>query len=141
MCESELEQKYKSLVQGTTVLESCLHRNLAEHLNAEIGLGTISSIDSAKRWLHNSFLFQRIKQNPRHYAIGKEGNQTWQERIDDMVMESIKKLQENQLVAEPSEGDESLASTEFGDIMSKVGRFLATETRVMIILTIRSVLY
>ncbi len=123
----ELEQKYKDLAQGTTVLESSLHQNLAEHLNAEIGLGTISSIESAKRWLYNSFLFQRIQHNPRHYAIGKDGTQTWQERIDEMVTDSIKKLQGSQLVAESSDENSSLASTEFGDIMSKVSYALIDE--------------
>lgn len=128
MCEMELEQKYKDLAQGTTVLESSLHQNLAEHLNAEIGLGTISSVESAKRWLHNSFLFQRIQHNPRHYAIGKEGTQTWQERIDEMVMDSIKKLQESKLVADSSDEDSSLSSTEFGDIMSKVNHKFIDES-------------
>ncbi|KAJ3551777.1 hypothetical protein NM688_g4511 [Phlebia brevispora] len=129
LCESELEAKYKALAQGQTILESCLHRNLAEHLNAEIGLGTISTIDSAKRWLQSSFLFQRIKQNPRHYAIGKEVNQSWQEKIDEMVIESVKKLQESQLVSQ-SDDDNSLASTEYGDIMSKMSSILGLPERV-----------
>lgn len=120
MCETELEAKYRALVQGSTYLESCLHKNLAEHINSEIGLKTITNVDSAKQWLHNSFLFRRIQQNPRHYAIGKEGNQTWQERVDDMVMESIKRLKENQLVESPDDNSSALSSTEYGDIMSKV---------------------
>lgn len=120
LCETQLEAKYKALVQGQTNLESCLHKNLSEHINSEIGLGTITSIESAKAWLHNSFLFQRIQRNTRHYAIGKESTQTWQEKIDDMVTGSIKTLQANEMVAK-SEGDsESLCSTAYGDIMSKV---------------------
>lgn len=120
MCETELETKYRALVQGSTFLESCLHKNLAEHINSEIGLGTITDVDSAKEWLHNSFLFRRIQQNPRHYAIGKGGNQTWQERVDEMVMESVERLKENQLVESPDDGSSALSSTEYGDIMSKV---------------------
>lgn len=115
------------MAQGRTVLESCLHHTLAEHLNSEIGLRTITSVDSAKRWLHSSFLFQRIQQNPRHYAIGKDSKQSWQERLDEMVTESVKKLQENQLVEISGERDESLSSTEYGDIMSKVRRPLDFE--------------
>ena len=120
LCEQELQNKYKALVQGRTVLESCLHLNLAEHLTSEIGLSTITNIESAKQWLHNSFLFQRLRQNPRHYAIGREGDQTWEERLDEMVTESIKQLQQNQLVAIAEEGDESLSSTNYGEIMSMV---------------------
>lgn len=120
MCESELEAKYKALVQGQTVLESCLHLNLSEHINSEVGLGTITDLETAKEWLHNSFLYRRIQKNPRHYAIGKDGNQTWQQRVDDLVAQSITKLQDAGLVAYTDEHSGQLCSTEYGDIMSKV---------------------
>ncbi|EMD38220.1 hypothetical protein CERSUDRAFT_48078, partial [Gelatoporia subvermispora B] len=118
LCETELEAKYKALVKGQSALESCLHFNLAEHVNSEVGLGTITNIDSAKDWLHNSFLFQRIQRNPRHYAIGKDNNQTWQERIDEMVTQSVATLQENQLLEYTDDTSTRLASTEYGEIMS-----------------------
>lgn len=120
MCEPELESKYRALAQGRTPLESSLHTNLAEHINSEIGLGTIKDVDSAKEWLRSSFLFQRIQHNPHHYAIGKAGNMSWQERVDEMVLESIERLKENQLVESPDEEPLSLRSTEYGDVMSKV---------------------
>ncbi|KAA1469394.1 P-loop containing nucleoside triphosphate hydrolase protein [Dentipellis sp. KUC8613] len=121
MCESELENKYKQLSEGRTLLESSLHRNLPEHLNSEVGLGTITDMESAKEWLHNSFLFRRIQKNPAHYAIGKQNDQTWQQRVDDMVLQSIEGLRSAGLLAEAEEGSEALSSTEYGDIMSKVG--------------------
>ncbi|KAL0946540.1 hypothetical protein HGRIS_012747 [Hohenbuehelia grisea] len=121
ICETELENKYRTLAQGATVLESSLHKNLAEHLNSEIGLGTITDVVTAKNWLKSSFLFQRIQKNPQHYSLSVEDGQTWSERIDDLVMKSIATLQETQLVVYtpdgPSGGD--LSSTEYGDIMSK----------------------
>ncbi|CAK5265299.1 unnamed protein product [Mycena citricolor] len=113
---------YRELAQGTTIVESSLHTNLSEHLNSEIGLGTITTIRGAKEWLRGSFLFQRVRKNPAHYALGKGENQTWEERVDDMVTHSVDKLRETRLIAPPKEGDNSglLKSTEFGDIMSKV---------------------
>ncbi|KAJ8469377.1 hypothetical protein ONZ45_g16911 [Pleurotus djamor] len=122
LCETELEDKYRALAQGQTVLESSLHSNLSEHLNSEIALGTITNLDSAKTWLRGSFLFQRIKQNPNYYSLGKEDDQTWEQRVDDLVMQSIERLQETQLVeydAWNSRGGGGLASTDYGDIMSK----------------------
>ncbi|TFY71871.1 hypothetical protein EVG20_g1121 [Dentipellis fragilis] len=119
MCETELENKYKQLSEGRTLLESSLHRNLPEHLNSEVGLGTITDMESAKEWLHNSFLFRRIQKNPAHYAIGKQNDQTWQERVDDMVLQSIEGLRSAGLLAEAEEGSQALSSTEYGDIMSK----------------------
>ncbi|KAF8205795.1 hypothetical protein K438DRAFT_2014648 [Mycena galopus ATCC 62051] len=121
LCETELEQKYRELVQGKTIVESSLHTNLSEHINSEIGLGTITNVRSAKEWLRSSFLFQRIQKNPAHYALGKGENQSWEERVDDMVMQSVEKLRDTQLIAEAQVGDKTgaLVSTEFGDIMSK----------------------
>ncbi|KAJ6490475.1 hypothetical protein DFH09DRAFT_1003499 [Mycena vulgaris] len=121
LCETDLETKYRELVQGKTIVESSLHTNLSEHLNSEIGLGTITNMRSAKEWLRSSFLFQRIQKNPAHYALGKDDNQTWEERVDDMVMQSVEKLRETDLIAGAKAGDTSgiLTSTEFGDIMSK----------------------
>ncbi|KAH9928154.1 uncharacterized protein B0H18DRAFT_875089 [Fomitopsis serialis] len=120
LCESELEAKYKALVQGQTVLESSLHLNLSEHINSEVGLGTITDLDTAKKWLHNSFLYRRIQKNPRHYAIGKDSSQTWQQKVDDIVVQSITKLQEAGLVTYSDQEDGKLCSTEYGDIMSKL---------------------
>jgi ATP-dependent DNA helicase HFM1/MER3 len=122
MCESQLEAKYKNLAQGTTFLESSLHVNIAEHVNSEIGLGTITDIESAKAWLHGSFFFQRLQRNPKHYAIGKDEQQTWQERLDQMILDSVTELKASKLVETPEGGgDHLLRSTEYGDVMSKVG--------------------
>jgi ATP-dependent DNA helicase HFM1/MER3 len=128
MCENELEEKYKALAQGRTILESCLHLNLVEHLNSEIGLGTISSFESAKTWLMRSFMFRRIQKNPEHYKtslgenLGKH-DVTWEERIGEMVMNAVKKLQSSGLIEQRDRNGSvcgKLVSTEYGDIMSKV---------------------
>lgn len=118
LCEAELESKYRALAHGTTTIESSLHRNLVEHLNSEICLRTITDIKSARDWLRRSFLFQRIQKNPQHYDIGKEENESWQDKVDAIVMESIYSLRDSQLIMYTME-DGALCSTEYGDIMSK----------------------
>lgn len=122
MCEKDLEGKYEALVQGKNVLESSLHLTLSEHINSEIDLGTITDLESAKSWLRGSFLFQRIRKNPNFYALGKEDDQTWQERVDDVVMRSVMKLRDTHLVSYIDKGAEAgkLTCTEYGEIMSKV---------------------
>ena len=52
-------RRYDRMVSGEELLESSLHLNLIEHLNAEIGLGTVFDVPSAKRWLSGTFLFVR----------------------------------------------------------------------------------
>ncbi|KAJ3970368.1 hypothetical protein EV361DRAFT_802192 [Lentinula raphanica] len=118
MCETELENKYRALVQGKTTVESSLHLNLSEHLNSEIGLGTINNMSSAKEWLKSSFLFQRIQKNPKHYALGKDEHQTWEERVDDIVLQNIESLRNSELISKEDDND-AIMCTEYGDIMSK----------------------
>jgi ATP-dependent DNA helicase HFM1/MER3 len=123
LCEQNLENKYKGLVQGKTILESSLHTNLSEHLNSEIGIGTITNVTAAKEWLRGSFLFQRIRKNPKHYELYKPDSQTWEDRVEELIIRSVAKLRETQLI-EAGDNDaenEELVSTEYGDIMSKVG--------------------
>ncbi|TFK76347.1 P-loop containing nucleoside triphosphate hydrolase protein [Pluteus cervinus] len=118
LCETELQGKYEAMAQGSTILESNLHRNLFEHLNSEIGLGTISSATTATKWLRGSFLFQRIKQNPQHYSLNKEDNQSWEERVDELVENNLTLLKDANFI-EPVKGTEDLQATEYGEIMSK----------------------
>ncbi|KAF8965195.1 P-loop containing nucleoside triphosphate hydrolase protein [Flammula alnicola] len=122
MCESELEQKYRALVRGNTVLESSLHLNLAEHLNSEIGLGTINDVESAKTWLRSSFLYQRIQRNPSFYALGAgDNNNETHQGVDYVIMDSIAQLKNTQLIEHVEHGKDrgKLSSTQYGEIMSK----------------------
>lgn len=106
---------YEKLVSESEALESCLHLHLIDHLNAEIGLGTVSDIETAVRWLAGTFLFIRLRRNPAHYTL-KEGASPHDE--DDMLRQicekDIKLLQETGLAC-----TEQLRSTKFGDAMAR----------------------
>jgi ATP-dependent DNA helicase HFM1/MER3 len=57
------------LIGGQQLVESSLHRNLAEHLNAEVVLQTITDLSMAMAWLKSTFLFVRALKNPKHYKL------------------------------------------------------------------------
>ena len=43
---------------------------MAEHINAEIALETITDIASANKWIKSTFYFVRVKKNPKvKYAL------------------------------------------------------------------------
>ncbi|KAI0807705.1 P-loop containing nucleoside triphosphate hydrolase protein [Fomes fomentarius] len=136
MCEQELEAKYKALTQGQSVLESSLHRSLPEHLNSEIALGTITNMDNARKWLHSSFLYQRIQKNPAHYDMRREGNKTWEESIDELVTHSVSTLKSAEMVNHDAE-DDQLSSTDYGDIMSKMVQIMNLSDKA----TVREIVY
>jgi len=117
MCESGLESKYRALGHGQTTLESSLHTNLAEHLNSEIGLGTIKNMETGKEWIRHSFMFRRFAQNPHRY-ISQE--QPPEGGLDNMISKCIDDLRDAELLTFAQGRSGELRSTEFGEIMSKV---------------------
>ncbi|KAF9885198.1 Sec63 [Aspergillus nanangensis] len=115
LTRKERVNHYERLVAGSESLESCLHLNLIDHLNAEIGLGNVTDIDAAVRWLGGTFLFVRLRRNPTHYQL-KEGahKDDENEMLRQICEKDIKLLQECGLVS-----SKGLKSTQFGDAMAR----------------------
>ena len=119
MTRDEERVKYDKMVSGTDILESCLHQNLIDHLNAEIGLGTIYDLSSAKTWLKGTFLFVRLQRNPKHYRLERDMGQ--QQHADHDVLlqtlceEDVKLLQQSNLIT----SQPRFHITELGDAMAR----------------------
>ncbi|ETN43686.1 uncharacterized protein HMPREF1541_02845 [Cyphellophora europaea CBS 101466] len=109
-------EHYKKMVSGQELLESTLHRNLIEHLNAEIGLGTICDMDSAKRWLSSTFLKVRVRRNPAHYQLEGSGESLDVESLMQHLCEKeIKLLLGVNLIEDIG----SIKCTELGEAMAR----------------------
>ena len=116
LTQEERVDYHNNLGSGQEPLESCLHLNLPDHLNAEIGLGTVSCLVSAKRWLASTFLFVRLSKNANHYRLKEDVTS----RNDDGLLEQICSkdvalLQAANLVTSGA----TLKCTEFGHIMAQ----------------------
>ncbi|GFN18503.1 putative DEAD/DEAH box DNA helicase (Mer3) [Aspergillus tubingensis] len=115
MTRQAREAHYERLVSGSESLESCLHLNLTDHLNAEIGLGNITDIESAIRWLAGTFFFIRLKRNPTYYRLKEDADKEDEEdMLRQICQRDIKLLQDCGLVSA-----DSLKSTKFGDAMAR----------------------
>jgi ATP-dependent DNA helicase HFM1/MER3 len=116
-------RRYEAMVTGQELLESKLHSNLIDHMNAEIGLGTIRDLVSARKWLKGTFLYVRLKQNPAHYKLeGARSGQEIEEQVDDICFRDIALLQEYNLVS----GDDTFRCTDFGHAMARYYIHFAT---------------
>ncbi|PVI05142.1 P-loop containing nucleoside triphosphate hydrolase protein [Periconia macrospinosa] len=108
--------KYDKMVTGEEVLESTLHQNLIDHLNAEICLGMIKDLPSANRWLTSTFLYVRLGKNSAHYKMdGSVSGQAIEEQLNDICFRDVSLLRENGLMT----GEEDFRSTEFGQAMAR----------------------
>ncbi|KIR59314.1 ATP-dependent DNA helicase HFM1/MER3 [Cryptococcus bacillisporus CA1873] len=120
MCERSKVRKYQSMLNSQTILESCLHENLTEYINSEIGQGTIRCVSSAQEWLKNSFFHIRIQQNPKYYALSdakdKPVEGAWEEWLGHYVEKALINLEKDGFIERSD--DDTLIPTETGKIMS-----------------------
>ncbi|KAL4779306.1 Sec63 Brl domain-containing protein [Aspergillus varians] len=115
LTRKERVSHYERLVSGSESLESCLHLNLIDHLNAEIGLGNVTGLESATTWLAGTFLFVRLRRNPTHYKLKEGANRDDEDEMLRQICEKdIKLLQECELIE-----SNNLKSTPFGDAMAR----------------------
>ena len=116
LCLNERRAKYEKMVAGEEVLESSLHRNLIEHLNAEIGIGTISSLATAKQWLGSTFLNVRLQRNPKFYKLDlEETGATADDKLSKLCENGLHLLHEANMIDDAG----ILRCTEYGDAMAR----------------------
>jgi ATP-dependent DNA helicase HFM1/MER3 len=94
--------------------------------NAELVLGTITSLRSAKDWLSGTFLFVRLQKNPQHYRFsGISGYREIGDILDDICRRDIALLQEAELVTT----SEPLRATQYGVIVAQYSVHFETAKR------------
>ncbi|KAI0890458.1 Sec63-domain-containing protein [Annulohypoxylon maeteangense] len=112
---------YLQSVTSQQPIESKFSSKLVDNLNAEIALGTVTSIPEAVQWIGYSYLFVRMQRNPISYGI------EWAEIRDDptlvqrrrqLAIQAAKTLQLSQMVIF-NETTEELRSKDIGRIASQ----------------------
>ncbi len=112
---------YLSAVTQQQPIESKFSRKLGDNLNAEIALGTVTSIPEAIQWLGYSYLFVRMQRNPLTYGID------WAEIRDDpqlvqrrrkLAIDAARILQQSQMIVF-NEITEELRAKDVGRIASQ----------------------
>ncbi|KAI1115957.1 Sec63 Brl domain-containing protein [Nemania sp. NC0429] len=112
---------YLSAVTEQQPIESKFSSKLVDNLNAEISLGTVSSIHDAVQWIGYSYLFVRMRKSPMNYGI------EWAEIRDDpqlvqrrrqLAIQAARTLQQSQMIIF-NEVTEDLKSKDVGRIASQ----------------------
>ncbi|KAK4697758.1 antiviral helicase SLH1, partial [Lecanoromycetidae sp. Uapishka_2] len=128
---------YLAAVTQQQPIESKFSSKLVDNLNAEIALGTVTSIPEAVQWLGYSYLFVRMQRNPLTYGID------WAEIRDDpqlvqrrrrLVIDAARVLQRSQMIIF-NEITEELRAKDVGRIASQ---FYVLQTSVEVFNTMMS---
>ena len=114
-------QHYLSAVTQQQPIESKFSQKLVDNLNAEISLGTVTSVSEAVAWIGYSYLFVRMRRDPRNYGID------WSEIVEDprlvqrrrkLVVEAARTLHNSQMIIF-NEKTEELRAKDVGRIASQ----------------------
>ncbi|KAB5566714.1 hypothetical protein GE09DRAFT_1218970 [Coniochaeta sp. 2T2.1] len=117
LTSSDQKERYERMVDGKEILESTLHLNLIGHLNSEVGLRTITDIESAKKWLGSTFLSVRMRQNPHYYRLSEDiaAVHDTDSMLEEICERDVRLLQEYDIVTR----DSVIRQTEKGAGMAK----------------------
>ncbi len=117
------ESHYANLCEGGAPIESKLHKNLIEHLNSEIVLGTIVDHQTAVQWLKSTYLYVRMTENPSFYEMDRNDVNA---KLNSALAKDIERLLEAKLV-QSTKGSFFRGSL-YGAIMTKFCVKLETMT-------------
>ena len=87
ICEHEKLNNYLQLLTHQLPIESQFIKELPNHLNAEIILGTVSTLNEAVQWLSYTYLYTRMLRNPLVYGISYDEMQ-----FDELLVQRRSKL-------------------------------------------------
>ncbi|TGZ60826.1 hypothetical protein CRM22_008320 [Opisthorchis felineus] len=119
MTSSDMKTHYEALLHQNDDIESCLRTKLSEYMNTEIALGVITNLSESINWLKSTFLYVRIKKEPRLYGVPFEERPNCADfYVQDLCMTEIKNLQSLGLV-EFNETKSSLMTTALGKLMMR----------------------
>lgn len=92
---------YLSAITQQHPIESKMQAKLEDNLNAEIALGTVTSVDEGVQWLGYTYLFVRMRKNPFAYGLG------WNDVHEDpllgahrrkLIIDAARKLHKLQMI-------------------------------------------
>jgi antiviral helicase SLH1 len=112
---------YLSAVTSQQPIESRFSSRLVDNLNAEISLGTVTSVPEAVQWLGYSYLFVRMKREPRNYGIDfaeMRDDPMLVQRRRQLIIQAAIVLQKSQMIIY-NEKTEELRAKDVGRIASQ----------------------
>ncbi|XP_023618052.1 activating signal cointegrator 1 complex subunit 3 isoform X4 [Myotis lucifugus] len=92
---------YLTLLTQQNPIESQFLESLADNLNAEIALGTVTNVEEAVKWISYTYLYVRMRANPLVYGISHKAYQidpTLAKHREQLVIEVGRKLDKARMI-------------------------------------------
>ncbi|KFP11331.1 Activating signal cointegrator 1 complex subunit 3, partial [Egretta garzetta] len=92
---------YLTLLTQQNPIESQFLESLADNLNAEIALGTVTNVEEAVKWISYTYLYVRMRANPLVYGISHKAYQIdpgLEKHREQLVIEVGRKLDKARMI-------------------------------------------
>lgn len=92
---------YLTLLTQQNPIESQFLESLADNLNAEVALGTVTNVEEAVKWISYTYLYVRMRANPLVYGISHKAYQidpTLAKHREQLVIEVGRKLDKARMI-------------------------------------------
>uniref|UniRef100_A0AAR2IX77 Activating signal cointegrator 1 complex subunit 3 n=1 Tax=Pygocentrus nattereri TaxID=42514 RepID=A0AAR2IX77_PYGNA len=89
---------YLTLLTQQNPIESQFHASLADNLNAEVALGTVTNVEEAVKWLSYTYLYVRMRANPLVYGINHKMDPGLELYRKELVVEAGRKLDKARMI-------------------------------------------
>uniref|UniRef100_A0A671V6M3 Activating signal cointegrator 1 complex subunit 3 n=1 Tax=Sparus aurata TaxID=8175 RepID=A0A671V6M3_SPAAU len=92
---------YLTLLTQQNPIESQFQDSLADNLNAEVALGSVTNVEEAVKWLSYTYLYVRMRANPLAYGINHKAFQmdpSLELYRKELVLESGRKLDKARMI-------------------------------------------
>lgn len=108
---------YKKFLYEPFPVESSLHLQLEDHLNAEIASGTIESSQDCIDYLTWTFFLRRLMQNPSFYGLQATDSDSVSIYLSDLISKTLQQLKDAGCIEIDDESD-VVQSTFLGQVAS-----------------------
>lgn len=120
MVEQSKKNYYLKFLYNPFPVESCLAPRLADTLNAEIAIGTISSIEDCLGYIDWTFYGRRVKNNPSYYGVNSNSKEEVTEFLYQKVMNCLDILKDHGCISiNDEDGSKAITTTSLGSTSSK----------------------
>uniref|UniRef100_A0A8C5UKZ0 Activating signal cointegrator 1 complex subunit 3 n=1 Tax=Malurus cyaneus samueli TaxID=2593467 RepID=A0A8C5UKZ0_9PASS len=89
---------YLTLLTQQNPIESQFLESLADNLNAEIALGTVTNVEEAVKWISYTYLYVRMRANPLVYGISHKMDPGLEKHREQLVIEVGRKLDKARMI-------------------------------------------
>uniref|UniRef100_A0A8R7V0V4 RNA helicase n=2 Tax=Triticum urartu TaxID=4572 RepID=A0A8R7V0V4_TRIUA len=98
LCHAPRKEYHRKFLSEAFPVESHLHHNLHDHMNAEVVCGVVENKQAAVDYLTWTFMYRRLTKNPNYYNLQGTGHRHVSDHLSELVETVLDDLESSKCV-------------------------------------------